>query len=164
MEMDWGTALIGIISILICIIPFAFMYFNRIKKEKKMLSAINENAKQHNCNISKYENFNDFILGIDTNRKYVFFLKQNKKETISQFVNLSEIQYCHLVKKTKGLKNSASSIYATESLEICFTPIIKNKTETRFLIFNADINLQLSGELQFAEKWIAEINVQINRN
>lgn len=45
MEMDWGTAIVGLISILICIIPFVIMYYNRVKKENKMLLSLKENAQ-----------------------------------------------------------------------------------------------------------------------
>ena len=158
MEMDWGTAIVGLISILICIIPFVIMHYNRVKKENKMLLSLKENAQQHNCNISQHEFCGDFVLGIDESRNFVFFFKQKKEEAISQFVDLAEIQTCQVVKKTRDMKNSTSSLYSTQRLELSFLPTNKNKGETRFELYDEETNMQLSGELQFVDKWTKQIN------
>jgi ABC-type glycerol-3-phosphate transport system permease component len=88
MDMDWGTAIVGLIMILICIVPFVIMYYNRVKKENKMLQSLNEIAQQHNCKIGQHEFCGDYVMGIDENRNFVFFFKQKKEEAISQFVDL----------------------------------------------------------------------------
>ncbi|MBX2928524.1 MAG: hypothetical protein KF852_11860 [Saprospiraceae bacterium] len=158
MEMDWGTAIVGLISILICIVPFVIMYYNRIKKENKMLQSLNEIAQQHNCKIGQHEFCGDFILGIDENRNFVFFFKQKKEEAISQFVDLSEIQTCQAVKKTRNVKNDIGSLGFIERVELRFTPTNKNKGETKFELYDEETNMQLSGELQFVDKWTKQIN------
>lgn len=151
MEMDWGTAIIGLIMILICIVPFVIMYYNRVKKENKILQSLNEIAQPHNCKISKHEFCGDFVLGIDESRNFVFFFKQKKEEAISQFVDLAEIQSCQVVKK-------AISTYSIQKLELAFLPTNKSKTETKFELYDEEINTQLSGELQFVDKWAKQIN------
>lgn len=158
MEMDWGTAIVGLIIILICMTPFVIMHYNRVKKEGKMLHSLKENAKQLNCNISQHEFCGDFVLGIDESRNFVFFFKQKKEEAISQFVDLAEIQICQVVKKTRNIKNDIGSLGFIERVELSFIPTNKNKTETRFELYNDEINMQLSGELQFVDKWTEQIN------
>lgn len=158
MEMDWGTAIVGLISILICIIPFVIMHYNRVKKENKMLLSLKENAQQHNCNISQHEFCGDFVLGIDESRNLVFFFKQKKEEAISQFVDLAEIQTCQVVKKTRNVKNDVGNLSIIERVEFSFTPTNKNKGETRFELYDEKTNMQLSGELQFVDKWTKQIN------
>lgn len=158
MEMDWGTAIIGLIAILICIVPFVSMYYNRVKKENKMLHTLTENAQQQNCNTSQHEFCGDFVIGIDENRNFVFFFKQKKEEAVSQFIDLAEIQTCQVVKKTRNAKNDNGSLGFIQRVELSFTPTNKNKAETRFELYDEEINMQLSDELQFAAKWNKQIN------
>jgi hypothetical protein len=158
MEMDWGTALVGLIMILICIIPFVIMYYNRVKKENRMLHSLNEIAQQHNCKIGQHEFCGDYVIGIDENRNFVFFFKQKKEEAISQFIDLSEIQTCQMVKKTRNVKNDIGNLSIIERVELSFTPTNKNKGETRFELYDEEIHMQLSGELQFVDKWTKQIN------
>jgi ABC-type glycerol-3-phosphate transport system permease component len=158
MEMDWGTAIVGLISILICIVPFVIMYYNRVKKENKMLQSLNEIAQQHNCKIGQHEFCGDYVMGIDENRNFVFFFKQKKEEAISQFVDLSEIQNCQTVKKTRNVKKDIGSLGFIERVELSFTPTNKTKGEKRFELYDEEINMQLCGELQFVDKWTKQIN------
>lgn len=158
MEMDWGTAIIWLIMILICIVPFVIMHYNRVKKENKMLHSLKENAQQQNCKISQHEFCGDYVMGIDESRNFVFFFKQKKEEAISQFVDLAEIQTCQVVKKTRNVKNDIGSLGFIERVELSFTPTNKNKGETSFELYDEETNMQLSGELQFVDKWTKQIN------
>lgn len=161
MEMDWGTALIGIISILICIVPFVVMYYNKTKKENKMLQSLQADAAQKNANISQNGYCNNFSIGIDESKNYVFFFKQDKEESISQFVDLAEIQTCQVVKNTRSVKNDSGNVETIESVEISFIPTNKNNAVTSFELYNEEINVQLNGELQFADKWTQKINERL---
>ena len=156
--MDWGTAIVGLISILICIVPFMIMYYKRIKKENKMLQSLNEIAQQHNCKIGQHEFCGDYVMGMDENRNFVFFFKQKREVAISQFVDLSEVQICQVVKKTRNVKNDIGSLSIIERVELSFTPINKNKVVTKFELYDEEIHMQLSGELQFVDKWAKQIN------
>ncbi len=156
--MDLETAIVGLISILICIIPFAIMHYNSVKKENKILKSLKENAQKQNCNISQYEFCGDYVMGIDESRNFVFFFKQKKEKAISQFVDLAEIQTCQVVKKTRSVKNDIGSLDVVERVELSFTPTNKNNAETRFELYDDEVNMQLSGELQFVDKWTKQIN------
>jgi hypothetical protein len=158
MEMDLGTAIVGLMSILICISPFVIIYYIKVKKENKWMQSLNEMAQQHHCNVGQHEFCSDFVMGIDENRNFVFFFKQNKEETLSQFVDLSEIQSCQAVKKSRNVHNGKDSHSLIDSLELHFTPTNKNTEEISFKLYDAEINIQLSGELQFADKWVKLIN------
>ena len=163
--MDWGTAIIGLISILICIFPIVIMHYNRVKKENKMLQTLNENAQHHNCIISQSECCGNFVLGLDESRNFVFFFQQKKEDAVSEFVDLSEIQTCQVVKKTRNIKDDDENIAIIERVELSFIPENKSNGETRFEIFDAEINIQLNGELQLVDKWLKKINDHLrNKN
>lgn len=161
MEMDWGTAIVGLISVLICIGPFVIMYFKRIRKENKMLQSLTEIARQQNCKISKHEYCGDFFIGADESSNFVFFFKQKKEEAISQFVDLSEIQTCKIVKKTRNVKVGMEDLSIIERVELVFIPKNPNQGEEMFELYDSEKNGQLSGELQCVDKWAKEISDQL---
>ncbi len=159
--MDFSSIIIGAISLLFCIIPFALMYYIRIKKENKMLQSLNAVAQLHNCRISQHEFCGDFVLGLDENTNFVFFFKQKKNESITQFVDLSEIQTCQAVKQARSSARKDGNVSITEKIEMRYIPTNKGKTETRFELY-IDDSSQLSGELQFVDKWSKQINDRIS--
>jgi len=156
--MNWGTAIIGLIIIFICAIPFVIMYYNRVKTENKMLQSLDEIAHQHNCKISQHEFCGDYVMGLDLHRNFVFFFKQKKEEAISQCVDLSEVQTFKVLKKTTNVNNGNGNLSFIERIELCFIPKSKNKEEIKFELYDEEINMQLSGELLFADKWTKQIN------
>jgi hypothetical protein len=123
-----------------------------------MMQSLNEIAKQQDCKISQHGFCGDFVLGIDEIRNFVFFFKHRKEASSSQFVDLSEVQICQVVKKTKNVKNDIGNLSYIDRVELAFTFISKNKPETRFELYDREINMQLSGELQFVDKWANQIN------
>ncbi|NPV51826.1 MAG: hypothetical protein HPY60_11635 [Candidatus Methanofastidiosum sp.] len=159
--MDWGSAIIGLIIILICILPIGILYYKRVKKENKMLQSLNEIAQQHNCKIGQYEFCGNYVIGLDEDRNFAFFFKQKKEDAISQFVDLSEVQLCQVVKKIKNIRNDIGSLSYVERLGLSFIPKNSSKRETIFELYDVEINMQLSGELQFAEKWANQLNTRL---
>lgn len=157
--MDFGTSIVGLIFILICIIPFVLINRARLKKNKQLLQSLNEKAQQHNCKITKHELCGDFILGIDEQKNRLVFLKNTKEEANLQFVDLNEIKACQIIKKFRN--NGTENSIVPEHIEFCFNSKDKNKAEIHFELYDEYVNMQLSGELQFAEKWLKQINERL---
>ncbi len=158
MKIDLGTAIIGSIAILICVIPFVVMHFKKLKKENKILQRLNEIALKQNCKISQHEFCGDFVLGIDEDKKFAFFLKFQKEESVPEFVDLSKIQKCQIFQKTKSMNGSSGNFEHTEQLYLNFIRKNKNEVDFEFELYDEETNMELSGEIQFAEKWVAKIN------
>jgi ABC-type glycerol-3-phosphate transport system permease component len=158
MEINWGNTLVSLVTILICVVPFVIMYYSRTKKKNKMLQSLNEIAQQNNCKVSQHEFCGDFIFGIDENRNHVFFFKQKINDSVSQFVDLSTIQTCQADKKSRTFKNKNETVIKTDRIELSFLPKEKSRGETIFELYDEETNLQLSGELQFVDKWSKQIN------
>jgi hypothetical protein len=155
---DWKTAIIGLIVILACISPIIIMVRVRAQKTKKMLQSLQKFAQEQGCKISQHEFFSDFVLGIDEVKKFVFFHKYGKENSISQYVDLANIQTCKVVKQSRNVKVGNESASMISRLELSFVPIGKSQDEQSFLLFDLETNKQLSGELQFSEKWAQVIN------
>jgi len=158
MNIDWGTATVGLVVVLVCISPIVIMHYYRERKVKKMLQALREMAQQQNCNISQHEFCGDFVLGMDEVKKFVFFHKYRKENPISQYIDLADIQTCKVVKQSRSVKMEQETVSMTDRVELNFIPVNKGQEEQSFILFDEAINKQLSGELQFSEKWVQIIN------
>jgi hypothetical protein len=161
MEINWGTTLVGLIVIIICSVPFVIMQYKSSKKESDMLKLLNDIAKQHNCKISQHEFCGDFVFGLDEIRNCIFFYKQNEEKAISKYVDLFQVRNCLVLKKTKTDKNNIGNLSIVERIELSFLPTNKDQLEVRFELFDKETNMQLSGELQFVEKWTKLINERL---
>jgi hypothetical protein len=105
-----------------------------------------------NVTIGEHEFCGDFLLGMDKNKKYVLFYKNVlNSDAIIKIVDLSTIFSCKVLKETKTIKTTRESMEYIESIELSF--ISRDKKETRLALFSEEINTQLNGELQCAEKW-----------
>lgn len=158
MEMDLGSVIIGAIAIIICALPFAMMSIGRKKSEKIFLKSLSEMATRNNCRLSQHDLLGIFAIGIDETKGFVFFYRQTKDSEIEQIVDLSEIQSCKVINKSRSFKNKAGNQKVIERLELSFIPIVKTKPEIKMEFFNADVGVQLNGELQSIDKWSKLIN------
>jgi hypothetical protein len=156
--MDLESVIIGAILLAIFIVPLIILNYNRVRNETKKLQSLTEFALQLNCEISQHEFCGDFIIGIDENRNFIFFLKQKKEDIISQFVDLSGCYSCQVYKKTRSLEGKNENVVILERVELRFFPTNKSKGETRFEMYDEETNMQLSGELQLIDKWSKKIN------
>ncbi|MBU2018498.1 MAG: hypothetical protein KJ941_02525 [Bacteroidetes bacterium] len=159
--MEVGNLITGAVFLLICIIPFVIMNYKQGKREDKMLQILNDNAQLQNCKLSTHEYCGDFILGYDERKNFVFFLKQIKENSLVQFVDLSQIQSCEAVKRTRTVVSNNENIVLTEGVDLSFIPKERSLGEIKFELFNDDINKQQSGELPFAEKWKKQLNERL---
>ena len=152
METNLGNTIIGILSVLICISPFLGMYLVKVRKQNRILRSLQESMLHLNVTIGEHEFCGDFLLGMDKNKKYVLFYKNVlNSDAIIKIVDLSTIFSCKVLKETKTIKTTRESMEYIESIELSF--ISRDKKETRLALFSEEINTQLNGELQCAEKW-----------
>lgn len=158
MEMDWGTAIFGLISVLLIIVPIVMLNYKRGKKEKEMLSILKRNAHQQLCNISKHEFCGDFVIGLDEKRKFVFFVKEGQDDELDQWIELSEIISCKVSKETRVDIDTSSGLGLTKQINLVFKPKDKGRSEIMLELYRMKNNSQLTGELQLAENWSKLIN------
>lgn len=162
-EMDLGTTIVGVIFILICIIPFALISINGRKKEKMFLQKLLDLASVNNFKISRYELWNNSIIGIDDNAFMVLFIKKSNNVETSQQINLAEIQRCRVINSSRIVSNKEGSFKVTEKLELAFSFQEKSKDEVALEFYNANqTNGTLMGELLLVEKWSKIFNDKLS--
>jgi len=167
--MDSSTTITGGIFILFCIMLFVITNRNKRKKEKQFLQPLNRLAEKDNCKISQYDIWNKSIIGIDNLTNRVFFIKNVFYDETSKSIQLNEILKCRvnevgqtmtLPSRTVGIKGNV--IKAFDKVELVFINRDKNKPELIAEFYNKETgNLNLTGELQLAEKWCKIANDRI---
>lgn len=160
--MDIGSAIIGVVIVALCSLPFFLMGQSRRKREKQMLHTIALLAKDNNCKISKHEHCGDFVIGIDEVRKVLFFNKKGKNKDQELVVNLNDVQTCKIINVSKTINSKSGNYLVVEKLDLCLYSKSKSNHEIRFELFNINDGTQLGDEIPVMEKWNSLINKLLN--
>lgn len=158
--MNLGTAITGAIFIAIFILPFIFMLNGRKKKEKLILQSISAIATKLDCKISQHELCEEFAIGLDEAANHLFFLKKTNEKEVAQHVNLTEIKSCKVI-KTEHTINKADNYKFIDNLDLHFSFLDKNIPDISLTFYNAEENMELSGEVQVIEKWAKIVNERL---
>jgi hypothetical protein len=156
MKIDLGTAIIGIISIAICLIPFIAMSIKRKKKEKMLLDTLNQIAINHNCTIQKKEICNNFAIGLDLQNKHVFYNKFNAENTLNLHVVLTQVKQIEIDKKSREYTSNMQTNQIIEQINLIFW--LKTGGKIQFPLYEDKTDFQLNGEIQLANRWVQVMN------
>jgi hypothetical protein len=156
--MGTGTIIIGIVIVFICIAPFVWISYSRIRREKQQLNILNSFAEQHQCRVTTYEFGRGFSIGVDENSKCVFYMQKNGDRETLKHIPLREMTGCRVLNTSKNIKHSDGVYNIIEKLELAFSPADRNQPEILLAFYDAEQKMQLAGELQMIEKWSRIIN------
>lgn len=158
MGMDLGTAIVGLVMILVCVIPFVILHYKRKNKVQKMLQLLNQQANNNNTAIKQFEHCGNHILAVDESNKFVFFITHQNQQQEVVTINLNNIQQCTVLKKTAQVKNDNRNYSIIQKVDLLFKAKDKNMADVKLELYDEEINMQLGDELQFAEKWVKHLN------
>lgn len=159
MEIDFGTLLIGSITVAICAIPFVLTIGGRKRREKQMMRSLQTMSAQHNCQIGQREFCGNYLLGMDQAGRYVFFHQVSKEAIEERAVDLMEIVAC----KPINIGRKIAGERVVERLGLEFVPMDQDMPEITLELYNNDHSFQLRGELQSMEKWTRLINDRLKK-
>ncbi|QDO94711.1 hypothetical protein FNB79_12310 [Formosa sediminum] len=117
-----------------------------------MLKALQSLASKQQANITTHEVGADFIIGLDTNKNMLFFLKNTAEKTIENTLLLSDYKECRVLKFGKN-GNARNTSHTIETLKLEFIPKFNTQPTTQLELFNEDTNIQLNGELEIVNTW-----------
>lgn len=161
--MDLGVTIVGIILILIITVPFIIVHFKRTNNKNKRIQSLKDFALQNNCQISHHEICGHYTIGIDENKKSIFFQKQIKGNIDNQHVDLSYIRNCKAVIADRKISSNGNSNRIIDKIDLIFTPVDKDKAEIKLNFYDAETSMQLNGELQAIEKWVNRISALLKK-
>ncbi|RAV29174.1 hypothetical protein DN748_09650 [Sinomicrobium soli] len=158
--MNLGATLIGIICVLICAVPFIWTSNIRRKKEKGLLLALQNSAKQQHCEITQHEVCGNYAIGMDEKNNHVFFQLKTGEDIETKCIDLSVMEQCEVENISKYLQKNKLVI---EGLNLHFTATDVKQTAVVLEFYNHEVSYPLIGELQSIEKWNTLINKQIQK-
>ncbi|MFZ6052588.1 hypothetical protein [Halocola ammonii] len=159
--MDFGTAIVGAIAILLCALPFAMMNRSKSQKKKQFLASLSKIASSKSCKVDQHEIFGTFAIGLDESRNMVFFSRAKNNQYEEQLIDLHEIGSCRVINTTRTFRNSEGVQKVIDRLELSLTPLIQSQPEIKLEFFNADVSLQLYDELLSIEQWASKIGERL---
>ncbi len=147
--MDTATLIIAAILLAICILPFILISRNRKKNEQALLQFLKDEAQKIQCSINEHEFCCNIMIGLDTTKNTIFYLKKGNSGNEYKRVELANFKQCELVKTMQDSTESG----VIQKLTLKFIPV-SDKVQPAFLEFyNSNERFQLNGELQMIENW-----------
>ena len=158
--MDTVTIVIGVAMTAIVIISLVLLGRRGKRTNYRLFELLTIAANRENCQISEYEVFGDFVVGMDKQKNYVFFIKILGESDETHSINLAEIKSCknNIVSRTVSFSGGNNNVI--DSLSLNLIPK-DNSPAVELEFYNAEKSTQLNGEFQLIEKWQKIINEQI---
>lgn len=149
------TLIMVSITVLVVMIPFVFVYIKNQRKNNKTRSVLLKYANVYNSKIDESDTLHNIAIGIDYTQNRLFFVKHFKNQESEQIINLNDVKSVRLVNEKRSVKTGKSSTLVVEKIEILLTNNNPNEKDYILELYNEDINMVLSGEVQLADKWLA---------
>ena len=153
--MEMKTLIMVAITVLVVVIPFAFVNIKNQRKNNKTKSVLLKYANAYNSKIDESETLNNIAIGIDYNQNRLFFVQHYKTHELEQIIDLNDIKSVRLVNEKRAVKVGKSSTLVVEKIEIVLTNNNPKNQDYVLKLYDENINLILSGEVQLANKWVA---------
>ncbi|MBR9917521.1 hypothetical protein GYB29_07535 [bacterium] len=156
--MDIGTSIISILGIGILIGPFVLSAVRQGRNSKSLYQELKSMVGRVDCSIGQSEVCNNKIIGLDTNRNFIFFFKRLNGNSISSEIKLNELDSCTLSKKVQTFQKGSSTDTYINQITLNFT--FKNKAQAPiiWILFDFKEENQISDELVWGKRWETEIN------
>lgn len=152
--MDTSSTLIALLIVIICILPFAMLYFRRRKKVRAILHSLHSLAGQSGRSISEHDIWGDRVIGMDEDESNLFAILKIDGGTRTYKISLGEIRECRLIQNVRTIRNKEGVFTVTDLLGLAFVYADTKKGVEALEFYNPEFDQStLSGELQLAEKW-----------
>lgn len=156
METQSSLIMFGILAVLI--IPFIIVGLKKKKRKNQFIAYLFAKAKENNLEIAEHELLNNKLIALDKNNRTIIFLRRDEKDYFLKIIDLKSIKKCTLLSESKSIKAAESSTNVFDKVAISFSTSQNVPPESIEFYNNKYDGLQLSGELQIAEKWVKKIN------
>ena len=162
--MEFGTTILGLVAIALCVIPFVVMHKSRKKKEQDLIEGLKAVADSYSSDISSYDCGMEFSIGISSIKNYIFYYKKTDQQVFELCVPLSAIKKCRVDSAKRSIKTQSGDQTVIDKLELAFLPKDASISPTRFEFFNSNEHFQLNGELPLVRKWEGIVNKALREN
>jgi hypothetical protein len=151
--MDLPNLIIGFVVLLLCAAPFILMNRHSKNKKQKLIQSINQLAASSGSSITTFDVLNDAIIGIDQNKRELFFVKNLEELVVEEKIILKNYQPIQVKKKTANHKGNSFNNQFIKKIYLHLEPKSTAIKEVNLELYDEETQFQLNGELQLAEKW-----------
>lgn len=161
--MDFISAEIGIVLILLFIAPIFYMIYWQSTKDKRRLKKLNDLSAQNLMKLDHYELSNSLLLGLDSSSKKLIIVEpQNAMEF--DVIDLSKIDVSAIAKKSHAETNKHTG--KAPLIKICLELLKNNPKQkvTEIVFYDEDDETSMDPDVQLvlANKWDKLIRMNLS--
>ncbi len=159
--MDLKIVLFNIFFLVVVILPFILLGWFQQKRKRILQRLITQLAATYQCKLASKEFCGEFVIGLDTTLRYLFFVKRlsfKNNQEIQQAIDLNTMQRCKIIKQITPKDSTQGKQEVVEKLELGFFDGVSSLPILCSEFFNRENTLQLSGEYALIEKWEKQLN------
>ena len=150
--MKISMPIMAILVTMSLVIPYLWFILVGIKDQRKSKKHVENIIKKEHLTLNHKEQWNDNFIGIDLNKKVLFFFKSSEIEPLIHVVNLNDIISCRINKTFNNIKKENKIIAELKTLDLEL--IYNSKKENLTLnFFDVDNYFNEDFEQRRAEKW-----------
>ncbi|MFZ1692207.1 MAG: hypothetical protein WAT74_03330 [Flavobacteriales bacterium] len=158
--MDRATAIVLILTIALLALPFALDYMSRRRKRSSLLKLLENAARSQQGHLHQHEVAGQVAMGLDSEKKLLFFINQQEQADAVLLVPLTEAQSCKLLVNERSARGELTDA-RIERVELVLPPKERAGTERRLMLYRESLGSLPNGEAQLASKWAALVNAVI---
>lgn len=151
--MDLQTAILAAATIVVSLSPFFIYSFVTKQKAKNLLAKLQDVAHSAGSSIQDYEPCGNFIIGIDNQKKMLFFLRKVPENQKPQVINLDKVLQCKKIHEARTVSDGSSQYTSVERIGLHFVFRDPSVLDIQLELFKIDVDIKPTGELQCMEKW-----------
>lgn len=152
--MDISTTIIGLILLALFVLPVFYAVKKSSASNKEILARFRAEAAKHGMNLSKLDQWNNAVIGVDLTSRKLLYLKADEKHPKVILVDLTQVKKCETSEVSRLKKSSnGGKEKVIESIHLAFTFPDPKISDVKLEIYDASHDLGLDGEIQLAEKW-----------
>lgn len=161
-EMNIEMIIIGALLSAIACMPFVAVGITQRNKKKRIMRLLQSVAAENNGSISNPESVGKVAMSIDKAQRMVFYARSTDVGARTAAIRLSEVRVCKMETSTRKVASDRGTYLLVEFIALQFMPKNAQDPIQTMVLFDMEEDLQFSGELEFAERWLEMINAQLD--
>lgn len=163
-EMDLQSILISLAAVAGMVAPVVYLHLSRKRRDRIFVEHLIDSAQKQNITMDQHEIWNiNYAIGIDSKGNKIFYLKKTKQGEQTIAIDLSEVEKCRVVTKSRHAKTSGGTGAIIDRIDLAFSISGPQKKEKIMEFYDGEESLSLRGEPVIAEKWCGIINRNLKK-
>jgi hypothetical protein len=152
MIIDRATLLVGLITLSLLSLPFLLDLRRRRRARSTLRNALRQLSANAGCTLHQQEVSGDITIGLDKERRVLFFISRNAHAPDSRQIDLRLVRHVQVDQRLRGGQQ------LLERVALVFHPVPGSPAPSQLLLFEAGHGDLPGGELEIALRWSALLN------